>query len=337
MKSQTNVKIKEAKNDKEKIKLIKEDEAKLLALVKSISTPEDWDGFQLLLKSSDVPDKDLILRVISMYSDPDVRNKEIKKMTKVFKVLADNILPKLRRSKINVSADKVGYSDEELMAIADSKPDSLKVEELLRTAIITKNPNQQLKIYQSFVNIYPNEWRGFNNLGCTYFNMKKYEDAQKAFDKAKQLDKSNTKVLNNLGAVTLMGLDFQKAEELFTSANGAGSEVNYNLGICNIKKADYTSAVKYFGSNCSFNSALAKLLSADFEGATKSVDCSTNKDQAIMFYLKAIIGARQANSEVVYNNLRAAISKDASFNDKAKTDMEFKKYFSDDTFKTIVK
>jgi len=337
LKKQTKDKIKAAKGDKAKIKLIKEEEAKLLGLIQSVSTPEDWDGFQLLMKSSDIPDKDLVLRVLSMYSDPIVREKEIKNMSKVFKSLADNVLPKLRRSKIKVNVDNVGYSDEELMALANTKPDSLKVEELFRAAVITKDINEQLKIYQSFTRIYPNEWRGFNNLGCTYFKLNKIDEAQKAFDKAKQLDNSNTMVFNNLGAVALTGKDFKKAEELFTSANGAGSEVNYNLGICSIKKADYTSAVKYFGSNCSFNAALAKLLSGDIDGSIKTIDCSTNKDDGMMFYLKAIAGARQQNSELVFNNLRAAISKDASFNDKAKTDMEFKKYFSDDTFKTIVK
>lgn len=335
--------IKEANKEKDKVvkkdKLdkINQDEAKLIAIVKSATTPADWEGFQLLVKSSDIPDKDLILRVLSMYSDNDVRNKELKNMSKVFRALADNILPKLRRSNINVNVDNVGYSDEELVAKASTMPDSLKVEELFRGAILTKGLENQVTVYNSFCNKFPTDWRGFNNLGYTYFNLKKYDEAKKAFEKAKELDASNTMVLNNIGACTLIEKDFIKAEEILVSANGAGSEVNYNLGICAIKKADYFGAAKYFGSDCSFNAALAMLLSADFDGANRTIDCSSNKDEAMMFYLKAVVGARQANADLVFNSLRAAVSKDASLIERAKTDMEFRKYFADDTFKTIVK
>ena len=128
-----------------------------------------------------------------------------------------------------------------------------------------------------------------------------------------------------------------KTEEDLASASGAGSEVNYNLGIIAVKKADYEGAARYFGSDCSFNAALATLLGGDAEGASKKVDCIKDKEDAMNYYLKAITGARTGNSEIVLNNLRAAVGKDAALGTKAKTDMEFRKFFEDETFKSIAR
>lgn len=301
------------------------------------TTPEDWDGFKNELQSSDLADKDLILRVLSMHSDPEVREKEIKNMAKTYLELADKVLPKLRRSKINVNVDLIGYSDEELVSIFNQKPDSLNVEELLFTGTLMKDYNDQLKVYKAVTEVYPNEWRGFNNVGYAYIYLNKISDAKTAFENAKKLEANNPVILNNLGVCALFNNDVQTAKEFFTSASGAGSEVNYNLGIVNIKLADYAAAVNYFGSACSFNAGLAKLLNGDNDGAVKAVDCAEDKDAAINFYLKAIAGARSANTDLMFNNLRAAASKDAKWATYAKTDMEFFKYFNDDTFKSIAK
>ncbi len=315
----------------------KVEEAENENFMSSSSTPEDWDGFKSELQASDLADKDLILRVLSMYSDPEVREKEIKNMAKTYLELADKVLPKLRRSKINVNIDLIGYSDEELVQIFNQKPDSLNVEELLFTATLFKDYNDQLKVYKAVTEVYPNEWRGFNNVGYAYIYLNKLSYAKTAFENAKKLDANNPIILNNLGVCALLENDIKTAEEFFTSASGAGSEVNYNLGIVNIKKADYASAVNYFGSACSFNAGLAKLLNGDNDGAVKVVDCADDKDAAINFYLKAISGARAGNTDLMFNSLRAAVSKDAKWATYAKTDMEFFKYFNDDTFKSIVK
>ncbi len=315
----------------------KVEEAENENFISSTTTPEDWDGFKSELQSSELADKDLILRVLSMHSDPEIREREIKNMAKTYLELADKVLPKLRRSKINVNVDLIGYSDEELVQIFNAKPDSLNVEELLFTGTLFDDFNDKLKVYKAVAEVYPTDWRGFNNVGYAYINLGKISDAKIAFENAKKLDASNTIVLNNLGVCALLENDVVTAEEFFTSATGAGSEVNYNLGIVNIKKADYPAAVNFFGTACSFNAGLAKLLNDDNDGAVKAVDCAENKDDAINFYLKAIVGARSANTDLMFNNLRAAISKDAKWNAYAKTDMEFFKYFDDDTFKSVVK
>ncbi|MFH2144151.1 MAG: hypothetical protein ABIJ97_17120 [Bacteroidota bacterium] len=300
------------------------------------STPEDWEGFKTELQASDLADKDIILRVLSMHSDPEVREKDIKNMAKTYLDLANKVLPKLRRSKLAVNVDLVGYSDEELKQIFSVKPDSLKVEELLYTATLYTDNNQKLKVYQSCAEIYKEDWRGPNNVGYAYVNLGKISEAKTAFENAKKIA-SNNIILNNLGVCALHNKDIQGAEEFFKSATGAGSEVNYNMGIVKIKQADYQSAVTSFGSDCSFNAGLAKLLNGDNDGAVKAVDCASDKESAWNFYLKAVAGARSANTDLMYNSLRAAVSKDASLNNFAKTDMEFFKYFNDDTFKSIVK
>lgn len=300
------------------------------------SVDEDWDGFKTELEKSDIADKDLILKVLSMHTDPVVREKEIKNMSQVYTELKTKVLPKLRRSKLAVNVDLIGYSDEEIKQIFSQKPDSLKPEELLYAGTLYSDFNDKLKVYKSFSEVYPDDWRGQNNVGYAYIHLGKVAEAKTAFENAKKLN-SNNIVLNNLGVCALLENDLNSAEEYFKSASGAGSEVNYNLGILYIKKADYSSAVTSFGSNCSFNAGLAKLLNGDPEGAVKAVDCAEDKDAAWNYYLKAIAGARSGNTDLMYNNLRAAISKDSSLASFAKTDMEFFKYFNDDTFKSIVK
>jgi len=313
------------------------EKAKTQGFFNEKSTAEDWDGFQKLMTASDIADKDLIIRVLSMYSDPVQREKEIKNISKAYLQVADKVLPKLRRSVLVANVDSTGRSDDELNATFDTLPSVLSVEELLYTATLTKDLNRQLKIYQTTASQYPTEWRGFNNSGFVLIQQNNNADAKTQFEKAKSLNAGNTIVLNNLGACALSDGDFTKAEEYFKSAGGAGSEVNYNLGICAVKKADYTSAVTYFGSACTFNAALAKLLSGNPDAASKAIDCADDKERDMMYYLKAVIGARQANTDLIYNSLRAAIAKNAKLAGDAKTDMEFFKYFNDDSFKSVVK
>lgn len=301
------------------------------------ATPEDWEGFKKLMQESDIVDKDLVLRVLSMYSDPIQREKEIKNISKAYTQIADKILPKLRRSHITVNVDSIGRSDEEIIKTFDSLPSALSVEELIYGATLSEDLNRQLAFYKAAATHYSNDWRGFNNVGYIYVLQGKLNEAKEQFEKAKTINPGNNIVLNNLGVIALREGDFVKAEEYFKSASGAGNEVNYNLGICAVKKGDYNEAVSKFGTYCSFNAALAKLLNGNPDDANKTIDCSNDKDRDMMYYLKAIIGAHQGNTDLLYNSLRAAISKNPKLNEMAKTDMEFSKYFNDDTFKSIVK
>jgi Flp pilus assembly protein TadD len=303
-------------------------------IFKYLTTAEDWDGFKTLMEKSNIRDKELILRVLSMYSDPVVREREIKNISSAFDEVKDQILPELRRSKLRVNVDVVGKSDEELTAIATSTPDSLDLEELLYAASLTADMNKKLSIYQAAAAKYPDDVRAKNNVGYALINLKRADEAQTALTSARQVN-DNDVVKNNLGVVAMMKGDLKAAEELFTSAMGAGETVSYNLGIIKIIQGKYADAINYFGNTNEANAALAKLLAKQNDAALSTLNNIKSED-AIVYYLRAIVGARTSNTDMLYNNLRIASGKSAELKVNAKTDMEFAKYFNEDAFKSIV-
>lgn len=300
------------------------------------TTAEDWDGFKTEVENSTIQDKDLILRVLSMYADPDVREKEIKNMAAAYEVLKTDILPKLRRSKMIVSVDKVGRSDEQILAAMKAGSKELSIEEMLYAATLTKDQNEQLKFYQAAAEVYPKCIRAQNNIGCTCMALGKVDEAIAAFEKAKAME-NNDVVKNNLGFGALVKGDLAKAEEYFTSMTAATAESKWGMGVISITKGEYDKAVNYFGSEPCFNNALALALKGDNNKAKVMLDgmkelCKCGKPS----YLKAILGARLDDRNYMLNNLREAIGFNADWKAYAKTDLEFAKFFNDDTFKSTV-
>ncbi|MDP4209126.1 MAG: hypothetical protein Q8928_09955 [Bacteroidota bacterium] len=313
---------------KSKIEKVKDD------LFSYLTTAEDWDGFKELLQASNVKDKELVLRVLSMYSDPVVREKEIRNISAAFDEIKDKILPQLRRSKLTVSVENVGRTDAEILSMAQSTPDSLQLEDLLYAAKLTKDADKQLDIYKAAAKKYPNDFRAKNNIGYILFNQNHISEAKAAFEDAKKVENNNI-AKNNAGVMAFLDGDLAKAEELFTSAVGAGDQVNYNLGIIKVIQGKYSEAISYFGYTPEVNSALAKLLNNDTNGALTILN-SLKTDDALAYYLKAIIGSRTQNTELLFTNLRTACGKSAELKANAAKDMEFFKYFQDATFKSIV-
>jgi tetratricopeptide (TPR) repeat protein len=300
------------------------------------TTPEDWDGFKSEVEKSTIQDKDLILRVLSMYSDPDVREKEIKNMSAAFEVLKTDILPKLRRSKLAVNVDLIGRTDEQILAQMRQDPKALSLEEMLRAGSLTTDLNEQLKFYQATAENFPKCIRAKNNMGCTYLALGKTDEAIAEFEKAKAIQ-NNDVVKNNLGFGSLVKGDLAKAEEYFNSMTAATTESKWGLGVIAITKGEYDKAVNYFGSEPCFNNALALYLKGDINKAKAMLDgmkelCKCGKPS----YLKAIIGARLDDRNYMLNNLREAIAFKADWKAYAKTDLEFAKFFNDDTFKSTV-
>jgi len=305
--------------------------------LKAKYTPEDWEGFKALMEKSNIQDKELILRVLSMYPDPDVRNREIKKLSFAFTQVANDILPQLRRSKITAAADLIGKTDAEIIALAASDPSKLNQAELLYAATLTTEPEKQKAIYTSFTKIYADDWRGFNNLGSVLLNLGEVDAASVNFEKADKLDPKNPIVQNNLGCIELKKNNLSKAEELFGGASGAGKEVNDNLGIVKIMQGQYETAAKYFSgeTQSAANKALAQLLNGDNNGALRTLN-EAPVESARIAYLKAIIAARTAKTSMMYESLGNAIKKDAAYKTLAKTDLEFAKYFEDPNFKSLL-
>jgi hypothetical protein len=300
------------------------------------TTPEDWEGFKSLVEKSNIQDKDLILRVLSMYSDPDVRDKEIKNMSAAFDVLKTDVLPKLRRSVMTVNANVIGRTDDQILSQMRSDPKALSLEEMLRAGVLTNDPNEQLKFYQTTSENFPKCVRAANDIGVSYMKLGKFDDAIAAFEKAQAI-MNNDVVKNNLGISNLANGDVAKAEEYFNSMTAATPESKWGLGVIAITKGEYDKAVNYFGSEPSFDLALAQLLKGDVNQAKSTLDAikDAGKDGRVD-YLKAVVGARLDDKDYLLNNLREAVGMNSDWKAYAKTDIEFAKYFNDDTFKSIV-
>ena len=311
------------------------DEFKNNDFYKSSTIIEDWDGFKNLVSESNLADKDMILRVIAMNSDPVRREQEIRNMSKTFEELEKEILPKLRRSEYKLNVLLIGHTDEEIESIYSTNPSALTVEELLYLGAKTTELDQKNQIYKTTSEIYPKDWRGFNNNGVTLYQKGNYSEAKLAIEKAKSIE-TNATILNNLANIYLVEGKIEEAETTYKSATGV-SEASEGLGAISIIKGDYKNAIDLFGNNCSQNAGLAKILNNDYDGALKSIDCSPDKEEALSYYLKAIIGARKNDENTALSNLKTACSKDANLKVRASQDMEFFKYVEKSEFKAIIK
>ena len=297
---------------------------------------EDWAGLKELIAASDHPDKNIIISVAEMNGDDAKREAEIKTLAHTYKFLEDDIFPQLRRSQMTLSYDLNGLTDEELLQWAQAKPDSLTIEELLFTAnTLVDDLNEKLRLFQVAEKVAPKDWRAANNVGYIMMLQNKMDDASAQFEKAAGLG-SDPIIKNNLGVIARMNGNIAKAEELFNEGLSAGPEAKYNLGLVQIKKAEYASAVDNMGAFETFNLGLAKYLNGDTDGAVAAVDASSEATTAMGHYLKAVIGARTGNKEMMTTNLKEAISKDAQCKPKAAADREFMKYFEDADFKVMV-
>jgi len=262
--------------------------------------------------------------------------KEIKNMSSAFETLKTDILPKLRRSKMMVNADKIGRSDEQILAQMKEDPKVLSLEEILYSATLTEDLNEQLKFYQAAAENTPKCVRAHNNIGYTYMALGKVDEAIAAFESAKAI-KNIDVVKNNLGFTSLVKGDMAKAEEYFNSMTAATPESKWGLGVIAITKGEYDKAVNYFGTEPCSNLALALILKGDVNKAKSTLDsmkeaCKSGKPA----YLRAIVGARLDDRDYMLNNLREAVGANADWKAYAKTDLEFAKFFNDDTFKSAV-
>ena len=299
------------------------------------TTAEDWAGFKSLMEGSAIADKDLILRVLNMYTDVDQREKEIKNLSKTYTEVADKILPKLRRSVLTVNINKKSRTDEQITKLTTTFPDSLSLEEMLYGANLTNDVNTKIAIYTAAEKKYASDWRTSNNLGVALLMNNKVAEAGEAFKRAEATANGNPIVMNHLGIIAAKAGDRKKAMEYYDKANGAGSEVNYNKGIMNVRDGKYADAVSNFADNKGFNKALAELLNGNAGAVVATIDASNEKEMALSAYIKAVAAARNNNAAEVINNLKTAIEKDGSLKAAAKDDAEFIKLRENADFKAL--
>lgn len=296
----------------------------------------DWNGFKSAVSASSIKDKQIILNVVGAAPDAS-KMQEIKNMSETYEELKTGILPQLRRSTITINATKFNRTDEQILKLARSTADSLSVEEILYAATLTTDMNEKLTFYKSAERMYPSDWRTSNNVGCILLMQNKLQDAKGAFDRAAKNSANNPIIMNNQAICMRWEGDRKTAKETLEKSKAAGPEVSYNIGIIAVQDGKYEDAVGAFGANKTFNAALAKVLANDLEGALATIDASPEKEDALSYYLKAIVGARKGNKEMMINNLQTAISKDPSLKEKAKSDAEFLKHRGDSEFDNLVK
>jgi len=299
-------------------------------------TPEDWEGFQALMEKSNIQDKQVILRVLTMYTDPEERNRQIKNLSVAFKQIAEEILPQLRRSKLKLTVDVTGKADSVILKLAKDDATKLNVEELLYAATLTTDLGEKATIYQKVTEQFPTDVRGFNNLGAVKFQQGNVDDASRYFAKALEIEPTNADVNYNAGLTSLAKGDLAKAEEYFGKAAGTTGNVGEGLGTVYLIKGDYSKAKTYFGSTASNNTAIVQILNADYNGARTTLS-TVARPNALTAYLGAIIGARTNDRDAVYSNLKTAIKLDGTYAQKAAKDIEFSKFATDETFLSIIK
>ena len=308
--------------------------AKIDAPIDAKYTAQDWEGFQELVSKSNIQDKELILRVLSMYQDPAQREQEIKNISSVYKTLADEILPQLRRSRLTLNYEIIGKSDEQIAKLASSNPSELNVEELLYAATLTNDPAKQEAIYTQATKQFPNDYRAFNNLGKLAYQAGNVDKAESYFKKAASVNAS-PEVNMNLGLISLIKGDKAAAEAYFGKAAGT-KELGESMGNLYIAQGQYERAVNSFGDSKTNSAALAQILAKDYNKA-KNTLANVERPDAYTDYLMAVLGARTNNSSMVTSSLKSAVAKDPSLAKKAATDLEFAKYFTNADFMSIAK
>ena len=296
------------------------DEAALRAMPKG----EDWEGFKKAMRASEIADKDLILRVLEMYSDKNKREDEIKNIAKTYSEIEERILPDLRRSQVAITYTVSGYTDEELVDMSKNNADMLTVEELLFAATLFDDLNDQLEVYQNTTRVHADDFRGHNNVGVTLMAMGRMKQAGDAFGAAQTLNSGNGTVQNNVGALARQNGDMDAAETAYGKASGS-PELSYNKGVLAIAQGNYGRAISSMGNNTTLNLALAKILNDDANGARTTLE-NSGDDSAMASYMLAICAARLKDNAGVKKNIDAALAKDPTLRARAQNDLEFRNH-----------
>ena len=285
-------------------------------------TAEDWDGFKELVSKSNLQDKDVILRVLSMYQDPEEREQQIRNMSSVFTEIADGILPELRRARLIVNYEVIGRSDEQIIAQFKEDASKLSVEELLYAANTLVDDKATRKAwYEKTIKLYPNDYRAYNNLAQMAIMEGNETAAQNWLQKAQSVNAKAPETNANLALLALKSGDVAKAEAYMGNASGSDT-FNEILGNLNIAKGNYIQAEQNLSSTQTNSAALAQILNKDYAKA-KSTLAAVKTPDATTSYLKAVLAARTNDVSALKSNLKAAVTLDASLKARAAKDLEF--------------
>ncbi len=290
--------------------------------ISSEYTAQDWEGFQELVKASNIQDKDVILRVLSMYQDPQEREQQIKNMSQGFRELAEGVLPELRRARMTINYEVIGRDDEQIFNQYQQDASKLSVEELIYAASIANTDREREDILKTTARLYTQDARAYNNLGTLAMQQGNYEEAKRYFQQAQAVQKL-PETSANLGLMALQQGDVQTAENLIAQSSGA-SGLAEALGNLHLAQGNYALAQQDFGYRPSNSAALAQLLNKDYARAQQTLKNIKNPD-GITDYLAAIVQARQENYDAAASFLRSALQKNPGLKAYADKDLELVK------------
>ena len=290
-------------------------------------TAEDWEGFQELISKSNLQDKDVILRVLSMYQDPEEREQQIRNMSSVFTEIAEGILPELRRARLIVNYEVIGRSDEQIIEQYKQDASKLSVEELLYGGnMLMEDATSRKQWYETTIKHYPNDYRAYNNLAQLAIMEGNTTTAQNWLQKTVNVNSKAPEANANMAILALKNGDTDKAETLMGQASGSDT-FNEILGNLNIAKGNYTQAQQNLAQTQTNSAALAQILNKDYANAKKTLAAIETPD-AITSYLKAVLAARTSDTGALKSNLKVAIANDSSLKERAANDLEFANYKS---------
>jgi tetratricopeptide (TPR) repeat protein len=301
-----------------------------------VSKGPDYDGFMKTLNGSNLPQKQTIGNVINSHQTRLEREKAIRDMTVIYGEIEKMLAP-LRRAEFVLACYEPKKSKEEIIQLSTTAPNKLDNKELLYSATLTEDNNTKYQIYKSAVQIYPQDWRGYNNAGAIAMLLGKTEEASTLLDQANKLKPNNPQIAYNMGVLAFWGKNNDQAQTYFNTAKAGGIDISYNLGLFKIRQGDYNGALSSFGAKkCKYNIALAQLLLAKLDEASKTLGC-TKPQTSFVYYLMAVNGARSGNTSMMYDNIKKAIAADPKYRGQAKDDREFLKYFNEASFQDAVK
>lgn len=298
-------------------------------------TAEDWDGFKELLQASNIQDKDVILRVLSMYQDPEEREKQIRNISAGYKELADEILPELRRARLTINYNLIGRTDDEIQVQYKANPKELSIEELLYAATLTDDTKEKKNIYTTATNLYENDYRAYNNLAGLAYQEGDLAAVKKYLAEAAKRTGDAAEVNANRALAAMAEGKFDEAQNYVAKASTAKNYYEL-LGNLQVAQGNYAQAAQSLQGVKTNSAALAQLLNKDYTAAATTLSQVARPD-AMTDYLKAIVAARTNQKSAVLSHLMDSFAKDASLKARAAKDLEFASLFSDASFLNLLK
>lgn len=298
-------------------------------------TAEDWDGFKELLQASNIQDKDVILRVLSMYQDPEEREKQIRNLSAGYQELADEILPELRRARLTINYNLIGRTDDEIQVQYKANPKELSIEELLYAATLTDDTKEKKAIYTTATNLYSNDYRAYNNLAGLAYQEDDLAAVKNYLAEAAKHTADAAEVNANRALVAMAEGKFDEAQNYVAKASTAKNYYEL-LGNLQVAQGNYAQAAQSLQGVKTNSAALAQLLNKDYTAAATTLSQVARPD-AMTDYLKAIVAARTNQKSAVLSHLMDAFAKDASLKARAAKDLEFASLFSDASFLNLLK